>query len=209
MSRQYFSFVAGFIALILVIFWVFKIRNIQRLRGDIVQVEIKLSKGQELWRNSPPLTPGEKKNLQKAQERLFRMLPKERDVPSVLQDVSRVARDYNLDNLSLSTSDGAKPPSAGQSPTPVSRAPQAVVTQAVPAVSPAAAGSSGPIDSFAVKVTFAVDYQEVARFLEALQKMPRPMTIQSLQLQRGVPLIVAEVVLNSYYQRGDLPVTIK
>lgn len=137
------------------------------------------------------------------------MLPKERDVPSVLQDVSRVARDYNLDNLSLSTGDGAKPPSAGQSPAPASSALQAVVTQAVPAVLPAAAGSSGPIDSFAVKGTFAADYQEVARFLEALQKIPRLMTIQSLQLQRALPLVMAEVALNAYYQKGELAVKVK
>jgi Tfp pilus assembly protein PilO len=209
MNRQYFSFVAGFIALILVVFWVFKIRNIQRLRGDIVQVEIKLSKGQELWRNSPPLTPREKENLQKAQERLLRMLPKEKDVPSVLQDVSRVARDYNLGNLSLSTGDGAKPPSAGQSPTIVSGVSQPVIVQPVPPIPPVEAASSGAIDSFVIRVVFASDFREIAYFLEALQKIPRLMTIQSLQLQRALPLVMAEVALNAYYQKGDLAVKVK
>ena len=209
MNRRYFIFVAGFIALILVVFWVFKIRNIQRLRGDIVQVEIKLSKGQELWRNSPPLTPREKESLQKTQQRLLRMLPKERDVPSVLQDVSRVARDYNLDNLSLSTGDGAKPPSAGQSPTPVSGAAQPVVAQPVPPTPPVEAASSGAIDSFTIRVAFASDFREIAYFLEALQKIPRLMTIQSLQLQRALPLVMAEVALNAYYQKGDLAVKVK
>lgn len=210
MSRQYFGFVAGFIALILVVFWVFKIRNIQRLRGDIVQVEIRLSKGQELWRNSPPLTPREKENLQKAQGRLLRMLPKEKDVPSVLQEVSRVARDYNLANLSLSTGDGAKPPSAGQSPTPVSGASQpAVVAQSAPPAPPVEAASSGAIDSFTIKATFAGDFREIAYFLEGLQKIPRLMTIQSLQMQRVLPLVMAEVVMNAYYQKGELRVTIK
>lgn len=207
---QFFYLVIGFIALVLVVSWVLKIRNIQRIKGDIVQLETKLSKGQEVWRNFPPLTPREREDLQKAQERLLRMLPKEKDVPSVLQDVSRVARDYNLDNLSLSTGDGAKPPSAGQSPAPVSVTPQVVVVpQPVPATAPKAPESSANIDSFPIKVSFAGEYQEIAYFLEALQKIPRLMTIQSLQLQRALPLVMAEVALNAYYQKGDLAVKVK
>ncbi len=209
MGRRSFGFLAGFIALTLIVFWIFKIRNIQRLRGDIVQLEVKLGKGQELWKSSPPLTVREKEELRKAQERLLLMLPKEKDVPSVLQEVSRVARDYTLANLSLSTGDGAVPSSTAPPSAPASGAPQTALAQSVPQVPAAAAGSPGPINSFTVKVTFAGDYQEIAIFLEALQKSPRLMTIQSLQLQRGIPLIVAEVVLNAYYLKGSLPVKLK
>ena len=209
MSGQFFGITVGLIAVTVLVFWVFKIRNIQRLRGDIVQMEIKLSKGQEVWRNSPPLTPREKENLQKAQERLFRMLPKEKDVPSLLQEVSRVARDYNLANLSLSTGDGATPPSPGQSPTPVSVSPQTAVVQSAPPPPPVVGAGSGAMDSFTIKVTFGADYREIASFLEGLQKSPRLVTVQSLQMQRALPLVMAEVALNAYYQKGDLPGTVK
>lgn len=213
MNRQFLALVAGLVALVLLGFWVFKIRGIQRLRGEILQVEIKLSKGQELWKSFPPLSAREREELQKVQERLMRTLPKEKDVPSALQDISRVARDYNLTNLSLSTIDGAKPPSAAPSPAPAGGALQpAVVLQAVspaPAAPPVVAGSSGPVDSFSIKVTFAGDYQEIAHFLEALQRIPRLMAIQSLQLQRALPLVVAEVVLNAYYLKGDLSPRVK
>lgn len=204
-GRRSFGFLAGFIALALIVVWIFKIRNIQRLRGEVVQLEVKLGKGQELWKSSPPLTVKEKEELQKAQGRLIRMLPKEKDVPSVLQEVSRVARDYNLANLSLSAAGGAASPSAA----PTISTPPAVVAPPAPQVSTAADGGPGPIDSFTIKTTFAADYQEIVRFLEALQKIPRLMTVQSLQLQRGAPLIVAEVVLNAYYLKGDLPVNLK
>jgi len=107
MSRRFLAPVAGLVALLLLGFWVFKIRGIQRLRSEILQVEGKLSKGQEMWRNSPPLSPGEREELQKAQERLWRALPREKDVPPVLQDISRVAQDYNLSNLSLTTKETA------------------------------------------------------------------------------------------------------
>lgn len=213
MGRQFFTIVAGLIALGLLVFWVFKIRNIQRLRSDIVQVEAKLGKGQEIWKSFPHLSPREKEGLQKSQQQLLRMLPKEKDIPSVLQEVSRVAQDYNLTNLSLSTIDGAKPPSAAPSPALASGASQpAVVVQAVspaPTASPVVAGGSGPIDSFSIKVTFAGDYQEIAPFLEALQGIPRLVTIQSLQLQRALPQVVAEVVLNAYYLKGDLSARVK
>lgn len=203
---QFFYLVVGFIALVLVVSWILKIRNIRRIKGDIVQLETKLSRGQEAWKNYPPLTPREREDLQKAQERLFRILPKEKDVPSVLQEIARVARGYQLNNFSLSTADGAAQPPAGQPPTPVSASPPVVVSQPTPATAPKAPESSGNIDSFPIRVSFAGDYQEIAYFLEALQKIPKLITIQSIQLQRNVPLIMAQVVLNAYYQKGDLPV---
>lgn len=203
-NRQFFRLMVGLIALILAVFWVFKLRNIQRMRSDIVQLEIKLSKGQEIWRNSPPLPPKEKENLQRAQERLSRTLPKERDVPAVLQEVSRVAREYNLANLSLNTSGGAPSPIAGQPPTPVAVAPQATVSQPAPSAVANAPEGSEAIGSFPVKLTFAGEYREIAYFLEALQKIPRVITIQSLQLQRGMPLVMAEVVMFAYYQKKEL-----
>ena len=197
--------IIGLVTLGLLVFWSLKIRSMQRIKADIVQMETKLSKGQEIWKDSPPLTPKEKEDLKKAQERLFRMLPKEKDVPSLLQEVSRVARQYDISNLSLSTGDEATPPTAGQPPTPVSVAPQ-VVTQPTTPVLQKAPESSGNIDKFSVKLTFAGDYREIAYFLEALQKIPRITTIQSLQLQRGVPLVLAEIVLNAYYQKGQASV---
>ena len=206
---QFLRLMVGLIALILAVFWVFKLRNIQRMRSDIVQLEIKLSKGQEIWKNSPPLSPKEKGDLQRAQERLFRTLPKERDVPAALQEVSRVAREYNLTNLSLNTSGGAPSPIAGQPPTPVAVAPQATVSQPAPSAVANAPEGSEAIGSFPVKLTFAGEYREIAYFLEALQKIPRVITIQSLQLQRGVPLVMAEVVMFAYYQKKELSDKIK
>lgn len=201
-SRHFLALAVGSIALALLVFWVFKIRDIQRLRSEILQVEGRLSKGQELWRSSPPLSPREREGLQKAQERLLRMLPKEKDVPSVLQEISRVAQDYSLANLSLTTVESAAPSTAAPPPAP--GAPQAVVVKPAPAASPAVAGSPGPIDFFSIKLTFAGDYREIASFVEGLQRISRLVTIQSLQLQRALPLVVAEVVLNAYYLKGDL-----
>src|SRR5574341_460495 len=202
MGRQFLALAVGSMAFLLLVFWVFKIRDIQRLRSEILRVEGKLSKGQELWRSSPPLGPREREELQKAQERLLRMLPKEKDVPSVLQEISRVAQDYNLTNLSLTTVEAAAPSTAAPPPAP--GAPQAVVVKPAPVPSPAVAGPPGPIDFFSIKLTFAGDYREIASFVEGLQRISRLVTIQSLQLQRALPLVVAEVVLNAYYLQGDI-----
>jgi Tfp pilus assembly protein PilO len=53
-------------------------------------------------------------------------------------------------------------------------------------------------------VGFAGGYREIAYFLEATQKLPRLVTVQSLQLQRSAPLVAGEVVVHAYYQKGDL-----
>jgi Tfp pilus assembly protein PilO len=207
MVRQHLPVVVGIAALALVGYWAVKIRAIQRLRGEIRQVEVKLSQGQQAWKGSPPLSAKEREELQAAQQRLVKLLPKEKDVPAALQDISRVARDYNLANLALATVESAA--AAGPPRPPGDGASQAVVVQPAPAAAPAAAGSPGPIDSFSIKLSFAGDYREIASFLEALQRIPRLITVQSLQLQRGVPLVVAEVVVNAYYLKGDLSARLK
>lgn len=206
-APHYFTLVMAVVALILAVFWVLKVRNIQRLKAEIIQLETKLRKGQELWRDYPPLTLAERRDLQKAKERLFHMLPKDRDIPSLLQEISRLAREFNLANVSFNLSDGAAAAGASQAPTPASSAPQAVVPQPPPPVSPSARETTGPIGSFPLKVTFAGDYREIAYFLAELQKLPRLVTIQSLQLQRSIPRVAAEVVLHAYFQKGSLSET--
>lgn len=206
-APQYFSVVIGLAAVILAIFWLLKLLNIQRLKAEIVQLEAKMGKGQEVWRDYPPLTQEERKDLQRARERLIRTLPRDKDIPSLLQEISRLAREYNLANVSFNTGEGASALGAGQAPAPTSGSPQVVAPQPTPPVSPAAPESSGPIASFPLKVAFAGDYREIAYFLEALQRLPRLVTIQSLQLQRSLPLVAAEVILQAYYQKGSLSVT--
>jgi Tfp pilus assembly protein PilO len=203
--RYVFGIVAGVIVLTLCIVWFFKVRNIQRIKSEIVQLESKLSRGQELWKNYPPLTAEERKRLEKAQQRLFRTLPKEKEIPSLLEEISRLAREHTLVSVSFNTGPGAvsSGPSVGQAPQ--GSVPAAVVPQSSPAASPAAQEGSGPIESIPVKVTFAGDYREIAYFLEALRKIPRLVTIQTLKIQRGVPLLPTEVLLHAYYQKGELP----
>lgn len=196
----------GIVVLTLGVSWVFKIRNIQRLKGEIVQLETKLSKGQEVWRNYPPLTPAEKRDLQKAEERLFHMLPKDKDIPPLLQEITRLAREYYLVDVSFNTGDGAAAPGASPAPAPASAAPQGVVAKPTPSASPVAPQGSTPIESIPIKVAFAGDYREIAYFLEALRKLPRLVTIQSLRVQRGIPLLLTEVVLHAYYQKGEVSV---
>lgn len=215
-SPHYFRVILGAAVLGLAGFGIAKIYHIQSMKNEIVRLETKLGKGQEVWRDYPPLTPAERRDLQRSQERLFRMLPKDKDkdIPSLLQEVSRLARDYNLSEVSFNTGDGAATPGggqkaapeAGQTVVPGGAAPQAVVVQPAPPAPAAVKESSGPIDSFPLKVTFSGDYREVAHFLEALQKLPRLVTIQSLKVQRAVPEVVVELVLHTYYQKGELPV---
>lgn len=190
-------------------FWAVRIRNIQRLKREVVQLEGKLAAGQEVWRNYPPLTPAEKRDLRRAQERLFRVLPKDKDIPPLFEEITRLAREYKLVDLSFNTSDGALAPGASTATAPGGAAPQVVATKPALSVSPAAQESSGPIASFPIRVTFAGDYRETASFLEALKRFPRLVTIQSVTIQRGIPLLQAEVVLHAYYQKGDLSVTEK
>jgi Tfp pilus assembly protein PilO len=193
---RHLSLLGGIAVLALAVHWLLKIREIQHLRLEISQVETRLGQGQELWRSYPPLSPEQSKSLHESRQRLFRMLPKDKDIPSLLQEISRLAQEYSVTNLSFNTADGASSPPAGQPAPAVVPQPQA-----------AGAGKSdavGPIASFPVKVGFAGDYRGIAYFLEALQQSPRLITVQSIQLQRSAPLVAGEVTVHAYYQKGNL-----
>lgn len=199
-NAQLFGWVIGLVGLVSLVIWGFKIRNIQRFKVEVVRLEARLKSGQEVWRNYPPLSPKESRNLQEAQERLFRMLPRDTDIPPVLQEVSRLAREYKLTNVSFHAGEGEAAPGAVQ-PSPSAGAAPQVVPQPTPPAPQKAPESSGPIDYFPLKVAFSGDYREIPYFLEGLQKIPRVITIQSLKLQRGVPLVVAEIMMRVYYYK--------
>ena len=66
------------------------------------------------------------------------------------------------------------------------------------------AEDSEAISSFPVRLSFAGDYREIAYFLEALQNLPRWVRVDTLKMQRGVPLVISDVSWQAYYKNGDL-----
>ena len=193
MRSPFFAATIGVVAIALFVFWGFKIQNIQAIKREIAQLEAKLASGQELWRQFPPLGPGEKREFQEAQKRLIRKLPEDKDLPSLLQEVSRLAQEYNLLDVSFKTGDTAGP--SGKSSV-------VAATTATPKVN--TADDSKVVGSFPIQVSFSGDYKEIAYFLEALKGLPRLVSTQSLQVQRDVPLVRAEVTLQAYYKKGEL-----
>ena len=196
--------VAGFL---LVFSWVLKIRHIQNLKLEIAAAETRLKATQDLWRNYPPLDPGKRKELQKTQERLLQGLPREKDIPGLFEEVSRLAKEHYFSEVAISIEDGPAGPGARKGSSE-SGPPRVAPSQPTP---PAlqASGTSGPIDSFPVKVNFTGDYREIAYFLEDLERIPRVLTIQTLELRRRVPVVSGEIALRGYYQKGSLPGSIK
>ena len=197
------GWLVGILVVILIFYWAFKTRHIQRLKAEIGRVEAELSKGQEVWRHYPPLTAAEKAQLRQAQDRLMRSLPGDKDIPPLLQEISGLATEHKLTDLSFSTGDKAAAAGTGQGPSP------AGAVSARPAPKPAtppAAGAQanpGPIVSTPLRVTFAGDYRDIVYFLEALSELPRLVTIQSIKIQRALPQQQGEVTLHAYYQKGE------
>ena len=195
-SRSPFSTATiSFIAVALSVFWGLKIQNLWALKREVAQLEAKITSGQELWRQFPPLGPSEKRNMKEAQKRLVRKLPEGKDLPSLLQEISRLAHEHGLLDLSIKLADTADP----------SGKPSVV---AATAATPKADGAddSKIIASFPIRISVSGDYRQVAYFLEALKDLPRLVRTQSLLVQREVPFVRTEVVLQAYYKKGDLPV---
>jgi len=206
MARRGFNVFVATAALALAVMCLLEMRAIQRLKGEIAQVETELSRGQEIWKRYPPLSPTQRRDLEEAQRRLFHMLPRDKEIPSLLEEIAGLARSHNLVDMSFMTGDGVAP--SGSTP-PGPAASAASQGSGAQSLSGAAAtpGASKPIESIRIKVAFAGDYQGIALFLEGLKKLPRLVTAQSLKVQRGIPLLPTEVVLQAYYQKGELAAT--
>jgi Tfp pilus assembly protein PilO len=191
LKRYWRHCVIGVAVLLLASLWSTRVARIRRLGGEIARLEVRLSEGQALAQRHPPLTPAEKKELQSSYDRLWTRLPQEKDLPSLLQEISRLGRNHSLGDLSFKT-DGANP--AG-TPAPAS-----------PSVTPKPKieRESGPIVAFPARITFAGEYREIAYFLEALQALPRLVTVESIKLERALPLVTGEVVVHGYYRKGEL-----
>lgn len=194
----FFALTIGAVTIGLAVLWGLKIQKIRDMKRQIAQVEANLAAGQELWRQFPPLGAEEKRHLQEAQERLLQMLPKDKDLPSLLQGISRAARDYNMSDVSFQT---------GEPPAPSGSASVAAARSAARKAD--TVDGSKAVGSFPLRLAFAGDYREIAYFLEALQSLPQAVRTQSLTVQRGVPLVGAAILLRAYYRKGDLAVRIK
>ena len=189
---------------VLAILCLFKFMSIQRVKGDIARLEIELSRGQELWNRYPPLSAAQRKDLEATQRRLFQMLPREKEIPSILEEIAGLARNNNLVEISFATGDGAVP----GAPPPATSPATAVAAQAGGAKPPAPgaqADGAKPIESIPIKMAFSGDHRGLALFLEGLKKLSRLVTVQSLNVKRGIPLLTADIVLHAYYQKGELP----
>ena len=181
----------GVVMIGLLVFWGIKVHHVRMLMGEISRVERELSAGQDIWRRFPPLRPNEKLGLQEARDRLLQRLPGNKDIPRLLEQVSRLAREHHLSDISLKTDDiGVSDLNS-----------VAVTPRAVAQVS--TSGQSGPMASFPVQLSFAGDYREIAIFLGALQNLPRLLKVESVSLRRGVPLVLSEISWKAYYKNGE------
>ena len=150
---SFLAFAMGAITVGVVIFWGMKIHRIRGLMGEVAQVEHDLATGQDLWRRFPPLEPKERESMQEAQQRLLRTLPDGKDLPTLLQQVSYLTREYNLSEISLHTDEVS------------SSAPGSAVAASTAAQKAQPAEDSEAISSFPVRLSFAGDYREIAYFL--------------------------------------------
>ncbi|NIO09364.1 MAG: type 4a pilus biogenesis protein PilO [Deltaproteobacteria bacterium] len=177
-----------------IVLWGMKIHRIQSLMKEVKMTEREIASGQDLWRRFPPLEPKERQALKASQERLLQMLPDNKDIPALLEQVSHLTREYNLSDVSLHTDEFQ------------SGKPGAAVSATAAAQNTKTTEDSSAVSSFPVKLSFAGDYRETAYFLDALQNLPRLVRVESVKMQRGVPLVVSEVVWKSYFKNEDLRV---
>lgn len=202
-GRGFVGLVIAVAAALLGVSSALQLRDVQRLKSQVALTETRLKSAQDLWRRYPPLEPEKRKELERTQERLLRGLPKDEDIPMLYEEISRLAREFNLSEVTIGP-DGKAGTAGAEQGTPPASPPRVAPAQPT-SPPPGPAEDIGPIGSFLVRVSFTGDYREIAYFLDGLREIPRLVTLQSLELRRRVPVVSAEVVLRGYYRKGSLP----
>jgi Tfp pilus assembly protein PilO len=105
----------------------------------------------------------------------------EQAVPELMQEITKLAADSGIQQrFTMTTEDQVIDPAKSGS------------------VNQATAAAVGVQRYLAITMRFQGKYEDVARFLGGVSKLPRPVEYQVLDIKRTVPLVDVQVVLNVY-----------
>ena len=168
--------------------YTFKIREIGKLKAEINRVEAEEAELSHPQVTFQPPAEEEREEWEKAEERLWLVIFPEKDVPQLIEELAKVAKEYNISDISFST--GPVVAEGGRRVSP-SLSNDVSVEGLLPAEK----------DHFAVKVSLRCQYRQLARFLDGITDLVRLVEIESLEVKRGLPRISVDMVVKTYYSK--------
>ncbi|MFH1007985.1 MAG: hypothetical protein V1800_10875 [Candidatus Latescibacterota bacterium] len=155
--------------------------EVKKLQTAIDQVdaqEAELSRLQVTFR-SP--TEAERAQQEKAARVLRSVIHPEQDIPKFYGELAKVARRCDISDISF----GADPAGAKE------QRGSASASEDLPA----------GVACLSAKLSLRCQYQELALFLDGMSHLVPLVEVVSLEIKRGIPLILADAVVKTYYSK--------
>lgn len=165
-----------------------KIKELRRIQVEINRVEKEVEKAQRIERGVQPPSPEEERRWKEVESRLYSMIPGGKDIFQLTYELARLAKEYNILDISFKSGGEINPP-AGQKEAPSESLSQAQRTL------------GKDLDHLLVKLFFQADYRDLAYFLAESPDIGRFLEIESVMIKRDFPLISVEMRVKAYYNQ--------
>ena len=174
-----------------------KIKEIGRVTDELAAIEKKILDARILKSECDLPTDEEKRFWEETKLELWSKIPPQENLLSLMEDLAKIAKEVGIRDISfdLEKKGGAsrlerQPPVP--SPMEAEAAPPGQITSL-----------ELKLDSFFLKTSFHCHYQYLASFSEGVERLPRLLEIESLQIKRELPMMAVELVLKAYYLKRE------
>jgi Tfp pilus assembly protein PilO len=184
-----------------------KINQLKTLQSEIKEVEETILKGQQLQARCAPLTEEEKRTRSEMREKFSKGIPPEGGLLVLVKDIANIAQECSIYDISFSMATTAEHSSSQKSSTLKA----ATVTGSASDPSLGASTSSFTqgiegegitLNQISLRTTFHCRYQDLADFLKGISTLPRIIEVESITIERKLPLMDVEIALNAFYSEG-------
>jgi len=182
--------VPGLLILGLLLGVAWRTTQVGRLKSEVKKLDQQILAAKEIQRNFTPPSAEEEEESRRLQAVFTALIPKEKDVLGLTEEISRIAFSRGILSFTLKEAEVKQPSRRSRRRRGAASAPSEEET---------VEGTS----SFLLQISMQADYESLAYFLEEVSRLPRLLRIESLEATRGFPLLRVEALFRAFYLSGN------
>ena len=194
-----FLIISGIISLPL---YLSEINMLKSIQSAINKVEDDVTKGKQLQARCSLPTENEKEVWNEMENEFSRSIPPEKKLLSLVKDIAKIAHDCSIYDISFSMPDAN---STGNHST-ISLSGTDTMAGPIPGAGtiPPTQGSETGVKTphqLLITTSFHCRYRDLDRFLKGISDLPRVVKVDTLKIDRKLPLMSVKMTLNAFYAK--------
>jgi Tfp pilus assembly protein PilO len=180
------------VVLVIVLVLAPRMRQVESLRPQVTELSKRVETSQRRLTGVHTATDAERTAWAASRAAVLAKLPPDGELPKLVESLTLLAGRSRVADLLITTEErvalkeDAPSPLAGEL-----------------ALAMAQRDLGVGLGYYAIQVTFRTTYRDLARFLEGVQHLSPLVTVASLEVRRGVPLLGVQMVLRAYHSGGS------